>query len=278
MISISSIAQQSPITAFDLFYNPYEYGDRDMESLFTKTGNISTIFYDTSGLPNLKSFMPAEYKEQLNLINETYLINRTPEVLILREYGTVARIYSSVNINLKNRSSGEVLLNNTIQSVQLVRVQGQWKISHISIQSEHPSFPIDSKMLKEEPRETSQQEADVENQTESNLSIPHFSAEYDPNKVYRVNEVDELPFYPGDTQLFLNLKKTYAVVDQTTDGYSPFIVTILEDGLAELSYTHDLSGFQIAQAESFVRSMLIWYPAVKYASSVKCKIVFFIRE
>ena len=50
--------------------------------------------------------MPAEYKEQLELINETYLIKRTPKVLILREYGTVARIYSTVNINLKDRSSG----------------------------------------------------------------------------------------------------------------------------------------------------------------------------
>lgn len=277
-ISSSSYCQQSPITAFDLFFNTYEAYDQDIESLFTKTGRISTIYYDATGQPAIQSFTPSEYKVQLASIAEVYQIERTPKVLILREYGAIARIYSTVRIVLTDRSTSDVLVNNTIQSVQLIKTKGQWKINHISIQSEHPSYPIDSKLLPNEMAVGSK----VNNQSrvieKHSPAIPDFSTEYDPNKVYKVNEVDELPFYPDDIQLFLNLKKTYGVVDQPTVGYTPFIVTIMEDGLAELTYTHDLSGFQIAQAESFVRSMMIWYPAVKYAASVKCEIVFYIRE
>ena len=271
-------AQKNPITAYDLFFDLFEGNDRDIESLFTKSGRISTVYYDTTGRSALRSFSPREYGEQLESIDQTYRIQRTPQVLINREYGSVARIYSTVTVELTDRNTGETLLNNTIQSVQLIKVKGQWKINHISIQSEHPLYPINPKMLPRDNELVMNNESSVRSEDFETLGIPDFSTDYDTNKVYRVDEVDELPFYPGDGELFLGLKKTYGVVDRPTVGYTPFIVTIMEDGLAELTYVHDLSGFQIAQAESFVRSMLIWYPAVKYAASVKCKIVFYIRE
>jgi len=277
-VSLKLKAQSSPIIAYDLFYNLYEEDDQNVESLFTKTGRITNVIYDTLGVPQLMTFTPTEYGNQLEKISSNYWIERTPQVLIYRNYGSAARIYSTVSVKLIDRNTRETLLNNTIQSVQLVKIKGQWKINHLSIQSEHPSYPIPEEMFPEGALNIAE-ETENKNDTDFEVRpIPDFNTEYDPNIVYQANEVDEPPVYPGSMAVYSDLLETYDVVTTPTPGYTPFLITINEDGQAELTYVHDLSGFQISRAESFVRSMMIWYPAIKYAASVKCKLVMYIRE
>jgi hypothetical protein len=70
----------------------------------------------------------------------------------------------------------------------------------------------------------------------------------------------------------------FDVVATPSAGYRPFRVVIAEDGGATMPETQDLNNFQKGRALSFVRSMMVWYPAVKDAASVKCELQFFIRE
>ena len=274
------IGQESPVTCYDMFYNAFHNQKEPITDLFTDQGRITTVYYDSLGEADLVSFSPIEYQNQLNSIANAYRVKRVPRVLIVRQYGGMASIYSTVTVNLSDKSTGEKLTNNTIQSMQLAKVKGQWKIKHISIQSEHPSYPIDPKlMVKWSPPTQPNSPERIQNEPDITLSpIPDFSSEYDSTQVFRIEEVDEPPTYPSGEENLEKLKQTYNIIEVPNYGYTPFIVTIMEDGQAKLTYTHDLSGYQIAQAQSFVRSMMIWYPAIKYAASVKCKLYFYIRD
>ncbi|GAB5538868.1 MAG: hypothetical protein Salg2KO_09710 [Salibacteraceae bacterium] len=264
------------MVALDALFEEASKEKPQLSQMFAESGMVSSIIYDTNGLPQHVHQTPDQFEAQISAIQRDFDMDQTPLVLVYREYETVASIFCSALIQFKDRTTGEEFEATNMQSIKLVLDEDGWKVNQISIQNEHPSFPIDSIMkptaLKEKHR------ADVTlDPPLPPRPLDDFSTEYDPDKVYNVNEVDEPPTYPSGEQDFKKLCERFGVVTEPIPAYTPFMVTIAEDGEASLSYAHDLSGFQIAQAESFVRSMLIWYPAIKYAASVKCKLLFYIR-
>ncbi|MEZ4722952.1 MAG: hypothetical protein R2813_13845 [Flavobacteriales bacterium] len=258
-------AQQSPIDRVDAFYESTSSGSVETDLLRTDAV-IRSIHYDSVGNSSLNSFTVSEFDHEIKNLGSVFEIKQTPLVLVERSYGNVASVYSSIYMSLKDRESGELLNANSIQSIKLIRDADQWKISSILIQNEHPSYPISADMLPDELLE----------HYAPNTSSEAFET-YDTLQVYKVNEVDEIPVYP-DQGAFDDVLRTYEVVTEDQPGYTPFFITIGEDGFATLSYAHDLSAFQIQRAESFARSMLVWYPAIKNAASVKCRLLFYIRE
>ena len=239
-------------------------------NFFAPSATVSSIVYDSLGESNLNTLSIESYKQEIASLHASFEVDQHPMVLIVREYGNVVSIYCSYWLNLTDKQTGELLTSKGIQSIKLITDEGNWKIYQALIQNENPSFPLDESLLPKELTELLQTE-------DTSTLFDDYGSNYDPNKVYQITEVDEPPVYP-DTKGYEDLLKSYDVVSTPTIGYTPFLITINEDGSAELSYAHDLSGYQITRAESFVRSMLIWYPAIKYAASVKCKQIFYIRD
>jgi hypothetical protein len=271
--TLMSFGQSTPIEACDDFFNSLSIESPTISNLFTRGAHITSLVYDSAGLPQNKSFTPAEFQTQIQSLSNDFNIDQKPVVLIFRQYQSLASIYCSVWITLTDKETGKTLKSRSIQSLKFVRDSGAWKINHIVIQNEHPNYPIDDEMF---PIKLTQP---LESRMTQDLSVmPDFSTEYDTNKVYRMEEVDEPPVYPGTDNSLSDLLQSFDVTTQPSPGYTPFIITIDEDGSAYLSYAHDLSGFQISRAESLVRSMLIWYPAIKYAASVKCKLILYIHD
>lgn len=268
-----TFGQGTPIAACDDFFRALSSDKADIGATFTKGAHISTMVYDSAGLPQMRSFTPIEFQEQIRSLQTDFKLEQQPVVLIFREYNSIASIYCSVWISLTDKQTGEFLKSKSIQSLKLVREGSIWKINHIVIQNEHPSYPIESEMFPDELTEVLKHQENAEVNP-----YPDFSTEYDATKVYKIDEVDEAPVYPGAEDALDQLLSSFDVVAQPIQSYTPFIITIDEDGSASLSYAHDLSGYQIARVESMVRSMMMWYPAIKYAASVKCQLILYIRE
>lgn len=275
---------QTPLELLDAFTDAVSKPTVEVDTFFTENARVSSLIYLENDETKHQHQSPSEFKAQLQNIHVDFIMNQTPLVLVYREYKTVASIFSSVFVQFKEKSTGEVIETTNMQSLKFVLDDDGWRISQLSIQNEHPSYPIDSVMQPESLKNKyrNRKAATIERvQVEPMRDarpLDDFSTEYDPNKVYNVNEVDEIPVYPTGQEGLNQVLRQFNVVTQQQVGYTPFIVTIEEDGSPTLTYTHDLSGFQIAQAESFVRSMLFWYPAIKYAASVKCKLIFYIRD
>jgi hypothetical protein len=267
--TLSISAQNTAIDAVDAYFKAVSSNDFS-SNFFAPSATVSSIVYDSLGESNLNTLSIESYKQEIASLHASFEVDQHPMVLIVREYGNVVSIYCSYWLNLTDKQTGELLTSKGIQSIKLITDEGNWKIYQALIQNENPSFPLDESLLPKELTELLQTE-------DTSTLFDDYGSNYDPNKVYQITEVDEPPVYP-DTKGYEDLLKSYDVVSTPTIGYTPFLITINEDGSAELSYAHDLSGYQITRAESFVRSMLIWYPAIKYAASVKCKQIFYIRD
>jgi len=268
-------SQNAPLDSYDAFYlEPIEIKG-NVERHFSDGARISTMIYDSTGNSQNITLTAKEYDEQLFMANADFIVTRTPEVLIYRAYEDLASVYSSVKIELVDRESGEAYSTYSVQSMKLVRKFDDWYITHLNIQNESPIDPLPAHLVQDKAAISASAAVEKEN---NDLATPKEGIPYDSAKVYHVRDVDEPPVYPGDVASYKNMLDQFQVTTIATPGYTPFIITIGEDGLASLSYVHDLSGFQISRAESFVRSMLIWYPGIKDAASVKCKIILYIHD
>jgi hypothetical protein len=268
-------AQNAPLDAYDAFYLEPINTKGNIERHFSQGARVSTMIYDSAGNSQNITLTPKEYDEQLFGAATDFMVTRTPEVLIYRSYEDLASVYSSVKIDLVDRESGESYSTFSVQSMKLARKFDDWYITHLSIQNESPIDPFPTHLLQDRSANQPSLPAEPrEGRVESSIS----DAPYDANVVYHLRDVDEPPVYPGDATAYSKFLAQYQITTIATSGYTPFLITIGEDGLASLSYAHDLSGFQITRAESFVRSMLIWYPAIKDAASVKCKLILYIHD
>lgn len=271
--NITMHAQLGPVDAVDQYFSWLSEPNKPVSSLFASNANVSAVVYDSTGVSQLKTLSPAQFDQEMLALKQVYLMKQEPLVLLLRSYGEAASVYCSVWIRFVDQTTKDTLLTKSIQSIRLLKSGEQWLIAHILQQNEHPSFPITGDLwpyqLAKNLPENSIFQAEKEG---TDFEI------YDPNVVFNLDQVDEPPVYPGPNSSWNELLKSFDVLTTESQGYTPFTVVINEDGGANLAYVGDLSGYQITKATSFVRSMMVWYPAILDAASVKCKLIFYIHE
>jgi len=255
----------------DQYFDRSSSENGSIDEFFTSEAAIRSIVYDEEGRSIINTFSAAAFESELFQLRADFEFFQEPVVLLSQGYGSLETFFCSVHTRLISKTNGDTLHLKSVQSFQVVNDNG-WKIHHLVIQNENPWSPVSEKLW---PKELT----DV-----IGISTPKMkqarqesSQEYDPNKVYNVNEVDEAPVYPGQPALFETLLETFDVVLSPNETHTPFTIEIHEDGLAELKYVNDLSGPQIEKAKNFVNSMLIWYPAIRDKASVRCKLIMYIR-
>lgn len=272
LLFTSSAQSPASIAHIDAFFHSTAADLTSTESFFHEKARIKTITYDENGESIINVLSPKEYVNELEKLNTDYALNQEAVVLIARSYGALATYFFSVYTRLQDRSSGNNMVLKSVQTAHLIFDQG-WKISHLSVQNENPFSPLSADLWP-----SALTKALYADTLTNNLLAQLDTTPYDPSKVYNADEVDLAPTYPGNKEVFESLLAAFKVSTQTAEGYSPFTVIIEEDGQAVLHYAGDLSGKQIKQAQSFVNSMLLWYPALKDKASVKCKLILYINE
>jgi len=260
----------TPMKAVDHFFETVAQPQADTRSDFSDQGMITALRYDSAGNPSYLSYTPDSFQAEIRNLSKNFEVAQEPVVIVYREYMSVASVFCSVWSRFVDRANADTLVSRSIQSFKLVRMGSEWKINHLCIQNENPAYPLDEDMW---PAEITAQLT-----AESGPGNNRADEVYDPTRVYNTTEVDEAPVYPGNAKVFEDLMKLSNVQTAPAPGFDPFTIVIAEDGQASLDNTEGLSNYQHAKAETFVRSMLIWYPAILDAASVKCKLTFYIRE
>ncbi len=263
-------AQESPTSALDKYFKLVSMEPSMAKMLFMEGATVTTITYNQSEQPIARNLSVAGFLSDLQAVDSGYSIKMEPVVLLNREHKSTTRIFCSVYARFAEDGSTDTLLSRSMQSFTFVEFENQWKITSISIQNEHPSIPIPSKLW---PQDLTYDLF----KGQSPAPAAEVSA-YDPNKVYTAKEVDEPPVYTGSEKEFRKKLSTWGVDDANMEGRTPFTVLIEEDGSAKLDYVNDLSGPQIEKAKSMVESMSLWYPAIVDKASVKCRLIFYINE
>lgn len=264
------IAAQSPISTIDQYFKNIGDNKSLIKDLFADHALLSTVNYDSAGQSFEKTISIELYINELSTLNQDYFVTQSPVVLIKRNYGPIASYYCSVWMQFVDRATHDTLIARSMQSLRLVNQNNKWKIAHIQLQMEHPSYPLANSFWPDQLTSALTETSKLGKLNDSDF--------YDEFRIYKPEEVEEPPVYPGTSESLPKLMEQFNVVDSPSIGYSPFIVVIAEDGGPEITYAENLSGFQLTRAQSFVRSMMIWYPAVKSAASVKCKLIFYIHE
>ncbi len=275
----TSLLAQLPSTsvdALDAFYHASSRADFNPNDHLLPTARCQVVTYAEDGSTKAISFTPQAYAVQIDTLTKLFEVDQQPVVILSRYYGHLATAYLSLYTRLIDRQNGDTLRLRSMQSVQLIQQNG-WKIASLVIQNEVEAYPFSEELW---PRELSEDLklgigsiSQVEPDTTTSTSP---EADYDPNKVYNVDQLQVAPEYPGDPALFTSLLSSFAAtMDSSLEG-SPFTVVIEEDGFARLGYVGDLSGAEIERAQSFVKSMLIWYPGVLDDASVKTKLIFYL--
>lgn len=281
----SGISQETtPLDALDAVYESMDESTERLISLAHPEAHFTVIQYDSNGRSKAMEHDVTSFIEAAEDLRSNFVVKHTPMVLIYRESGLMASVFLSVHLLLTDKLNGSQYELLSAQSMKLMSVDNQWKLVSLNIENEHPLQPLDTlmappavlKQIRGEQTTALSPEAVGTNPTDSQDDASENL--YDDSKVFRVQEVDEPPVYPGDPEQFKSLMSTYQITTTPREGYTPFMVQIDEEGMAKLSYAHDLSGYQISTAGSFVRSMLSWYPAIKDAASVKCNLLFYIRD
>lgn len=261
----------TPLKAVDHFFETV--GQSGAKDIFSEKAVITALRYDSLGNPSYLPYTPTSFDTELANLHQAFEVSQEPVVIVYREYFSVASIFCSVWSRFVDRSTSDTLISRSVQSFKLVRVGNGWKINHLIIQNESPAYPLANDMWP--PEITSGLTAE----SGPALAVADTAfATYDPSRVYTPAEVDEPPVYPGTPKAFDDLLRASNVQVNAAPGYSPFTVIIAEDGGASLDNTTGLSNYQRAKAETFTRSMLVWYPAILDAASVKCKLTFYILE
>lgn len=271
---LHNINAQTPgsIAHIDAFFQSTSNDLSVTAGFFHEKAQIKTITYDENGESIINLLQPSEYVTELQKLNTTYAVNQEAVVLIARGYGALATYFFSVYTRLQDRSTGNNLVLKSVQTAHLVFDKG-WKISHLSVQNENPFSPLSADLWP-----SALTKALYADTLTNNLLIAVDTTPYDPSKIYNPAEVDLAPTYPGNKEVFESLLAAFKVRTDAAEGFSPFTIIIEEDGQAVMHYAGDLSGKQIKQAQSFVNSMLLWYPALKDKASVKCKLILYINE
>lgn len=276
-----SLAQSNDaLETVSQYFDAINKQSSEIISLFHGNSTINTIVYDTNGLANLKVYKREDFDNVLQETYQFYTVTQEPVVLFSRGYGYSNGIYSSVLLRFIDQNN-DTILSRSIQSFKLAFIDGSWKIDQLTIQNEIPGIEFEAEMWPEELLS----KFNLSNK-ESKNAKPSPTTEfetYDENKVYKLSEVDEPPVYPLGEDALKQLMESYQVKTDMTEseasqlGFSKFLVTIGEDGLTSEYYLNDLSSDQLARAQSFIRSMMVWYPAIESGASVQCKILFYIQ-
>jgi len=275
-LATSMFAQvpSTSVDALDAFYHASSKVGFNPNDHLLSTARCQVVTYTEDGSTKAISFTPQAYAVQIDTLTKLFEVDQQPVVILSRYYGHLATAYLSLYTRLVDRQNGDTLRLRSIQSVQMIEQNG-WKIASLVIQNEVDAYPFSEELW---PRELS---ADLTLGVGSSPQIdaapaPTTDEDYDPNKVYNVDQLQVAPEYPGDPALFTSLLSSFEVtMDDSLEG-SPFTVVIEEDGFARIGYVGDLSGAEIERAESFVQSMLIWYPGVHDDASVKTKLIFYL--
>lgn len=261
----------TPLQCVDRFFEAFS-GNADFGNVFSEKAVVTSVLYDSLGNPGYQSFDPAAFREELGSLSTGFQPTQEPVVLVYREYASVASLFCSVWSRFVDRTTSDTIVSRSIQSFKLLRSGDEWKIYHLVIQNEHPGDPFNAGLWPPEITGQLKQESSAAQAEENSFGT------YDPTRIYSPEEVDEPPVYPGTRAQFETMLNTNNVQDVAAPGYTAFTVVIAEDGEAGLASTENLGNYQRAKAETFVRSMLLWYPAILDAASVKCKLTFYIRE
>lgn len=266
---------QLPSTSIDFLDEFYLNASRpnfSTLSYFAPSATVEVISYDEAGYHRVLSLTPKEYAAQADTLQQVFEVDQQPVVILSRYYGHLATAYLSLYTRLIDKETQDTLRIRSIQAVQLIK-QDSWKIVDLVVQNEVGNYPFEQDLW---PKELTQ--AIPLGQGSKNKTVAsNPKSSYDPNKIYRPEELDIAPEYPGNEALLTALLDSYGITMEPAEDVTPFTVTIEEDGLAVLAYVGDLSGSQIEQAKSFVGSMLIWYPGVKDEASVRTKLIFYMR-
>jgi hypothetical protein len=273
------MAQTEPKTAIDVVDEYFEHLSTQSEkltTLFTPIAGISSVVYDTAGQAKHVRFNRDSYLKELQKTATYYDYLQEPVVIINRSYGVANSIYASVYMKFVSKDKKDTLESKSVQSFKLLFINNQWLIDHVSIQNEIPGIELDDYLW---PEELTKQLAKTAPVSKSNTT-DFVGAEYDASKLYKVNEVDEVPVYPGGEKALKLVFSKYGVSqpkNSSQETGSPFLLEISEDGGAKPYYINDLSGTQILQVKKMCEQMDAWYPALKDKASVRCRIKLFIK-
>lgn len=261
---------ENPLIVLDAFYEETSETGAISAGYFTDNAIVVSITYDDRGEPQITALNPEALATDWKILTENFQVQQTPLVLVARTYGHMSQFFCSVYTQLIDRQSRDTLNIRSLQSIHMVNENG-WKINNIHIQNEVSGslisddfWPIElTKTLSMGSRENSD---------------PSDTANYDPNKIYDESEVELTAVYPGDEAIYRALLSSFDILETKTDSSAlAFEVTIGDDGLAKIYNVSELSESQKNQAEHFVGSMLIWYPAIKDKASVTTVKKFYIR-
>ena len=269
VVQTQATGQQSPLVTFDAYFGQLSGTPDSALALFRPEARIVTITYDEDRAATASSLSVPEFLGDLTELSQDYDIHLEPLVVIYREYGSTVRAFCSVYGRFASLGSSDSLLSRSVQSFTLVEFRGTWKISGITIQNESPGMPLPSQLW---PTELT---AKLLN---SSFIGQQGTKTYDPDRIFNESEVDELPVYPGDGQLYQSLLKAFDTSDASEEDKKPFTIIIEEDGQAYIDSVNELSKKQAAKATSLVASMLLWYPAIVDKASVKCRKTLYIGE
>lgn len=269
----------TPMEALGAFFDDIGKPENEFRPFFTSKATITSIYYDSAGTTNYRTVGVDAFEQEIKALQSDFEVRQEPVVLIYREYGSIASIYTSIWMQFVDKQSSDTLIAKSVQSIRLIKLGDSWRIHHIAIQNEHPSQPLSDDLWPEELTNSLLSESRfAPPASEKANSASTFAEEvYDDTRIYQLDEVDEPPTYPSDPETYQTLLNSFDVIATPSPGYSPFLVVIKEDGSVELSNTEALSSYQRTRAKSFARSMLMWYPAIRDAASVKCYLTFYIR-
>lgn len=277
-ISILGKAQTETKTAIDVVDDYFEHLSNQSEfitNVFTPIAGISSVVYDSTGKAKHVRYDREGYLKALQKTAKYYDFLQEPVVLINRSYGAANSIYTSVYIKFISKDKKDTIESKSVQSFKLLFIDNQWLIDHLSIQNEIPGVEIEDYLWPSElTKQLNKSVPKSKNQTSD-----YSGSEYDSNKIYRIDEVDEAPVYPSEKALRQLLAKYKVTQPPTSSGNpgSPFLIEISEDGGAKPYYINDLSGEQILRVKKMCEEMDAWYPALKDKASVRCRLKFFIQ-
>lgn len=266
----------SPLELMDAFFDQLNDSTQNLAPHFIPGAAITSVVYDTTGTSTFQTLSVTNFENDLKALRQDFMVTQEPVVLIYREYGNTAAMYCSIWLQFVDQASKDTLIAKSVQSIRMVKLGSAWRISHITIQNEHPAHPITEELWPEDLTKNllDHSKAAATEQTPEETYEPE---RYDEDIVYELDQVDEPPVYTSDPETFASMLASFDVSPDPQPGYTAFEVMITEDGGAELSEASALTNYQRARVETFVRSMLLWYPAIKDAASVKCHLTFFIR-
>ncbi len=123
--------------------------ERDWEmydAVFTDTARMGAVVGAADGESQLIEMTPAEYKAQSGPFLVTAGFTERETHRVLEVYGTVAHAWSSYHGTFvrQNGDAGEVT---GINSIQLIKQDGQWRVTSIQWESTDTAGPIPAKYL-----------------------------------------------------------------------------------------------------------------------------------